>query len=111
MIFFADRDLGSLFPQILSDAGIHVERHDDHFPNNTPDDIWLQATDAGCHSVWTTASSLPRIDHLVEVDPKDSGVAEQERGAHEQQRARYEVDGGGFEAEQQHGDDDGQGRG
>ena len=41
MIFFADRDLGSSFPQILSDAGIHVERHDDHFPNNTPDDIWL----------------------------------------------------------------------
>lgn len=41
MIFFADRDLGLLFPQILSDAGIHVERHDDHFPDNTPDHIWL----------------------------------------------------------------------
>ena len=42
MIFFTDRDLGSLFPQILSDAGIRVEKHDDHFPdNNTPDDLWL----------------------------------------------------------------------
>ena len=41
MIFFTDRDLGSLFPQILSDAGIHVEKHDAHFPDNTPDDVWL----------------------------------------------------------------------
>ena len=42
MIFFTDRDLGSVFPQILSDAGLHVEKHDDHFPdNNTPDDLWL----------------------------------------------------------------------
>jgi len=42
VIFFTDRDLGSLFPQILSDAGIHVEKHDDHFPNNdTPDASWL----------------------------------------------------------------------
>lgn len=42
MIFFTDRDLGSLFPQILSDAGLQVEKHDDHFPdNNTQDDVWL----------------------------------------------------------------------
>ncbi len=41
MIFFTDRDLGSLFPRILSDAGIHVEKHDDHFPHNTPDEVWL----------------------------------------------------------------------
>ena len=41
MIFFTDRDLGSLFPKILSDAGIHVEKHDAHFPDNTPDDVWL----------------------------------------------------------------------
>ena len=42
MIFFTDRDLGSLFPQILSEAGLHVEKHDAHFPeNNTPDASWL----------------------------------------------------------------------
>ena len=100
MIFFADRDLGSSFPQILSDAGIHVERHDDHFPNNTPDDIWLP-------EALTTAGFLPRIDHLVEVDPQHSGIAEQERGADASSTsARRQVDGGGGEAEQQHGGDD-----
>ncbi len=42
MIFFTDRDLGSSFPQVLSEAGLHVEKHDDHFSdNNTPDDVWL----------------------------------------------------------------------
>ena len=36
------RDLGSLFPQILSNAGLHVEKHDDHFPDRkTPDASWL----------------------------------------------------------------------
>ena len=43
MIFFTDRDLGALFPRILSEAGIAVERHDAHFTDNhTSDDTWLQ---------------------------------------------------------------------
>lgn len=41
MIFFTDRDLGHLFPQILRDAGLQVERHDDYFQPDTPDDVWL----------------------------------------------------------------------
>lgn len=42
MTFFTDRDLGSRFPQILSDAGLQVEKHDDHFPERkTPDASWL----------------------------------------------------------------------
>ncbi len=42
MIFFTDRDLGALFPQILSEAGLHVKKHDDHFSDNhTPDHTWL----------------------------------------------------------------------
>lgn len=42
MIFFTDRDLGSLFPKILLGAGIQVEKYNDHFKdNNTPDEIWL----------------------------------------------------------------------
>ena len=34
MIFFTDRDLGSLFPKILLDAGIQVETYKDHFKDN-----------------------------------------------------------------------------
>lgn len=44
MIFFTDRDLGASFPRILSEAGLHVEKHDDHFPaDSTPDEVWLRA--------------------------------------------------------------------
>lgn len=41
MIFFTDRDLGATFPRILSEKGLHIEKHDDHFENNTSDDDWL----------------------------------------------------------------------
>ena len=40
-VFFTDRDLGRRFPSILLDAGIRVERHEDHFRHNTPDEVWL----------------------------------------------------------------------
>ncbi len=43
MIFFTDRDLGALFPRIVSEAGLRVEKHDDHFADNhTSDDTWLR---------------------------------------------------------------------
>lgn len=41
-VFFTDRDLGKLLPQILRDAGLTVERHADHFRHDTPDAEWLQ---------------------------------------------------------------------
>lgn len=41
MIFFTDRDLGVTFPRILSEQGLHVERHDDHFIDYTSDRDWL----------------------------------------------------------------------
>ena len=42
MIFFTDRDLGPrIFPQILRDSGIQVERHVDHFPDNARDQDWI----------------------------------------------------------------------
>jgi hypothetical protein len=41
VIFFTDRDLGNIFPRILRDAGLTVERHDDHFDQNTTDEVWL----------------------------------------------------------------------
>ncbi len=41
MVFFTDRDLGKLFPQILRNAGLKVERHDDYFSETTDDLVWL----------------------------------------------------------------------
>lgn len=41
IIFFADRNLGKHFPQILKNKGIRVEVHDAHFDITTPDEEWL----------------------------------------------------------------------
>jgi len=41
LVFFTDRDLGTLFPAILKGAGFTVERHRDHFPPECPDEDWL----------------------------------------------------------------------
>lgn len=41
LVFFTDRDLGHLFPEILKGAGITVERHRDHFKPECPDEDWL----------------------------------------------------------------------
>lgn len=40
-VFFTDRDLGNTFPDILAAAGLHVERHRDHFAADCPDQEWL----------------------------------------------------------------------
>lgn len=40
-VFFTDRDLGKQFPAILKEAGVHVERHTDHFADDTKDEEWL----------------------------------------------------------------------
>lgn len=42
LVYFTDRDLGNRFPQILSDGGLVVERHRDHFPPDCPDEEWLR---------------------------------------------------------------------
>jgi hypothetical protein len=42
-VFFTDRDLGTRFPNIPTDAGLSVRRHSDLFPTDCPDDIWLEA--------------------------------------------------------------------
>lgn len=41
-VFFTDRDLGKRFPEILSAAGLKVERHADHFAPDCPDEVWLK---------------------------------------------------------------------
>ena len=44
--YFTDRDLGNSFPDILSAAGLRVERHRDHFKPDCPDAEWLEAVGA-----------------------------------------------------------------
>ncbi len=39
--YFIDRDLGARFPALLRAAGLKVERLDEHFPPDAPDDVWL----------------------------------------------------------------------
>lgn len=40
--FFTDRDLGKQFPAILVAAGLTVERHQDLFKPDGPDEEWLE---------------------------------------------------------------------
>ena len=42
IVFFTDRDLGNVFPDILEKAGLAVERHRDHFLHDAPDVQWLE---------------------------------------------------------------------
>lgn len=59
MIFFIDRDLGSIFPEILSAANIQVEKHNEHFkPDSVPDETWLSAVG---HNKWFAISRDQRI--------------------------------------------------
>ena len=41
-IYFTDRDLGKRFPDILTSAGLTVERHHDLFPPDGSDEQWLE---------------------------------------------------------------------
>lgn len=41
-VYFTDRDLGKRFPDILSSAGLTVERHHDLFPADGSDEQWLE---------------------------------------------------------------------
>jgi len=41
-VFFTDRDLGKRFPEILTAAGLTVERHHDLFPPDGSDEQWLE---------------------------------------------------------------------
>jgi predicted nuclease of predicted toxin-antitoxin system len=41
-VWFTDRDLGKRFPEILTAAGLTVERHHDLFPPDGSDEEWLE---------------------------------------------------------------------
>ena len=42
LVYFTDRDLGLRFPDMLTDAGLTVERHRDHFRHDARDEEWLE---------------------------------------------------------------------
>jgi hypothetical protein len=60
LVFFTDRDLGKQFPAILAAAGLNVERHDDHFAPDTPDEEWLEAVG---RRGWIAVTHDKRIRH------------------------------------------------
>ncbi len=70
-VFFIDRNMGgiiadfiSAFAKILREAGIQVERHDDHFEQNTPDEVWLPAVaKQGWYAVGLLTPSIFRHVH------------------------------------------------
>lgn len=44
--YFCDRNLGKKFPQKLLGLGLSVVLHDDLFPPDTPDEVWLPRVSA-----------------------------------------------------------------
>ena len=40
-VFFTDRDLGNLVPELLRDVGVNVKKHSDYFPDDAKDEDWL----------------------------------------------------------------------
>ena len=42
MTLFFDRNMGHAIPEALRLLGLPIEKHDDHFPSNAPDEKWLQ---------------------------------------------------------------------
>lgn len=57
-VFFTDRDLGKQFPALLRKAGISVERHADHFPDDARDEDWI--VEVG-HRGWAVITHDKRI--------------------------------------------------
>jgi hypothetical protein len=60
LVYFTDRDLGLQFPKILSDAGLTVKRHRDHFPPDAADEEWLAFVGA---RGWVALTHNSRIRH------------------------------------------------
>jgi hypothetical protein len=58
-VFFVDRSLGKhVVPDALRAAGAHVKVHDDHFPQDALDEVWLPAVG---QSGWAVLTSGDRI--------------------------------------------------
>jgi predicted nuclease of predicted toxin-antitoxin system len=61
LVFFVDRSLGRrVVPNALRDAGAQVEVHDDHFPQDAQDQVWL--AEAGKRG-WAVLTKDKHIRH------------------------------------------------
>jgi len=59
LVFFVDRSLGrNVVAGALRAAGEQIQVHDDHFPQNTPDETWLK--EVGQHD-WIVLTKDTRI--------------------------------------------------
>lgn len=74
LVFFTDRDLGNVFPDTLSAAGLAVERHAEHFAHDCPDEEWLGAVGA-CGWVAITR------DTRIRYKPNERAAVERHRVA------------------------------
>lgn len=66
LVFFVDRSLGRrIIPAALRTAGAQIELHDDHFPQDAQDQVWL--AEAGKHG-WVVLTKDKHIRHrAVEI--------------------------------------------
>lgn len=65
--FFIDRQIdGDDLFQLLSDAGMKVERHRDHFEHDADDDTWIMHA-GSVHWVIITADSKIEDDHIEAI--------------------------------------------
>jgi hypothetical protein len=74
LTFFADRDLGRQFVELVRQGGVQIERHDDHFQPSTPDEDWLSVV---AQRGWIAVTRDGRIRYsplalsvLMEVDAR-----------------------------------------
>src|SRR5450759_2866678 len=74
LTFFADRDLGRQFVELVRQGGVQIERHDDHFQSSTPDEDWLSVV---AQRGWIAVTRDGRIRYsplalsvLMEVDAR-----------------------------------------
>jgi hypothetical protein len=74
-VFFVDRSLGKHdVPNALRAAGARVEVHDDHFPQDAPDEVWLPAVGRNGWAVLTSDDRI-RYRHAERSAATSAGVA------------------------------------
>lgn len=65
--FFADRNLGRKFVDILRENGFRVEHLDDHFPQNTPDTEWIPVVASKGWIILTNDKRIARDEAEIEA--------------------------------------------
>ncbi len=64
--FFADRNIGTDLPRRLTEGGLNIEIHDDHFGPKAADEVWLPSV---AKRGWVALSFDYRIYHRSSGSP------------------------------------------